>query len=155
MLMTSSGPSYQDAHRQLLTYMKANGLKLTRQRELILEAFLNAEKHLGVEELLGLVRTRQSVIGHATVYRTMKLFVSAGIATERRFTDGSSATLYEPEHPGDDHHHDHLICTDCGKIVEFENEAIEHLQEQVATAYGFSLTSHKMELYGICSDCGE
>ncbi|MCP4869082.1 MAG: transcriptional repressor [Proteobacteria bacterium] len=130
--------------------MKAHGLKLTRQREQILEAFLGAEKHVGVEELLGLVRRLQPGIGHATVYRTMKLFVDSGIATERKFSEG--ATLYEPE-DGGHHHHDHLICTRCGTIVEWENEAIEELQEQVARQHGFVLTDHKMELYGLCSNC--
>ncbi len=131
--------------------MRSHGLKTTRQREQILQTFLAADKHVGVEELLGLVRRREPGIGHATVYRTMKLFVESGIASERHFADG--ATLYEPETGEHDHHHDHLICTSCGKIVEFENEEIEHLQKQVAARYGFGLTDHKMELYGTCADC--
>ncbi len=148
--MTAGSADYRDAHGRLVAYMKANGLKLTRQREEILEAFLGAHKHVGVEELLGLVRAKQPGIGHATVYRTMKLFVDSGIATERHFSDG--ATLYEPE--TDEHdHHDHLICTSCGKIVEFEDERIEDLQEAVAKQMGFVLTHHKMELYGLCGDC--
>lgn len=147
---TSSGGSYQDAHRRLLAHMKANGLKLTRQREHILEVFVGADKHVGVEELLALVRAAQPGIGHATVYRTMKLFVDSNIASERHFTDG--ATLYEPTHP-DEEHHDHLICESCGLIVEFENEEIEQLQDQVAKRLGFELTSHKMELYGTCERC--
>jgi len=146
-----SGPlRYQAAHARLLAHMRRHGLKLTRQREQILQTFLAAEKHVGVEELLGLVRQGQPGIGHATVYRTMKLFVDSGIATERKFSEG--ATLYEPEDGGHDHH-DHLICTRCGKIVEWENEAIEALQEEVATQHGFVLTDHKMELYGTCGDC--
>jgi Fur family ferric uptake transcriptional regulator len=130
--------------------MKANGLKLTRQREQILRAFLGAHRHVGIEELLSLVRVHQPGIGHATVYRTMKLLVESGVATDRHFSDG--ATLYEPEDVGNDHH-DHLICSSCGKIVEWEDEAIEALQEQVAREHGFVLTSHKMELYGLCPDC--
>lgn len=146
----TGAPSYPAAHARLLAYMKAHGLKLTRQREEILDAFLGAEKHVGVEELLGLVRQRQPGIGHATVYRTMKLFVDSGIATERNFSEG--ATLYEPEEAGH-HHHDHLICTHCGVIVEWENDAIEELQVVVARQHGFVLTDHKMELYGLCPDC--
>jgi Fur family ferric uptake transcriptional regulator len=130
--------------------MRSRGLKVTRQRDQILESFLKIGKHVGVEDLLRAVRKDTPSIGNATVYRTMKLFVEAGIAEERRFSAG--VTLYEP-HEGDEHHHDHLICTVCERIFEFENEEIEQLQEQVADAQGFKLTHHKMELYGLCADC--
>ena len=139
---------YQQAHDRLTAYMRANGLKITRQRELILHAFLDAKKHLTVEELLQIVRAREAGIGHATVYRTVRLFVQAGIASEHHFTDGAS--LYEPDGEGEEDHHDHLICSDCGRILEFENEEIERLQEQVARALGFRLKDHRMELFGAC-----
>jgi Fur family ferric uptake transcriptional regulator len=140
----------KDAERRLTAHLKSKGLKVTRQRELILESFLKTGKHIGVEELLLQVRRRSPTIGNATVYRTMKLFVEAGIAEERRFSTG--ATLYEA-HDGDEHHHDHLICTSCERIFEFENEEIEKLQDEVAESHGFKLTHHKMELYGVCRDC--
>jgi Fur family ferric uptake transcriptional regulator len=140
----------KDAERRLTAHLKSKGLKVTRQRELILESFLKTGKHIGVEELLLQVRRRSPTIGNATVYRTMKLFVEAGIAEERRFSTG--ATLYEA-HDGDEHHHDHLICTSCERIFEFENEEIEKLQDEVAESHGFRLTHHKMELYGVCRDC--
>jgi Fur family ferric uptake transcriptional regulator len=140
----------KEAERRLTAHLKSKGLKVTRQRELILESFLKTGKHIGVEELLLQVRRRSPTIGNATVYRTMKLFVEAGIAEERRFSTG--ATLYEA-HDGDEHHHDHLICTSCERIFEFENEEIEKLQDEVAESHGFRLTHHKMELYGVCRDC--
>ena len=140
----------KEAERRLTAHLKSKGLKVTRQRELILESFLKTGKHIGVEELLLQVRRRSPTIGNATVYRTMKLFVEAGIAEERRFSTG--ATLYEA-HDGDEHHHDHLICTSCQRIFEFENEEIEKLQDEVAESHGFKLTHHKMELYGLCRDC--
>ena len=140
----------KEAERRLTDHLKSKGLKVTRQRELILESFLKTGKHIGVEELLQQVRRRSPTIGNATVYRTMKLFVEAGIAEERRFSTG--VTLYEA-HDGDEHHHDHLICTSCERIFEFENEEIEKLQDEVAESHGFKLTHHKMELYGLCSDC--
>jgi len=140
----------KEAERRLTAHLKSKGLKVTRQRELILESFLKTGKHIGVEELLQQVRRRSPTIGNATVYRTMKLFVEAGIAEERRFSTG--VTLYEA-HDGDEHHHDHLICTACERIFEFENEEIEKLQDEVAESHGFKLTHHKMELYGLCSDC--
>ena len=88
-----------------------------------------------------------SSIGLATVYRTLRLFVEAGIASERRFQEG--VTRYEPQQP----HHDHLICVRCGRIVEFENDAIERLQDEIAAHHGFTLLSHRHELYGACEAC--
>lgn len=143
--------SYDTAHGQLTNYMRGKGLKLTRQRETILRAFLQGQKHQSIEELLTETRSLDAGIGHATVYRTMRLFVDAGIAEELSFGDGPSQ--YEPSHPGDDHHHDHLICTVCQKITEFENDRIEELQEQVASKHGYILTDHTMQLFGICPDC--
>ncbi len=146
-----TAPSYDTAHGQLTKYMRGRGLKLTRQRETILRAFLQGQKHQSIEELLNETRNLDSGIGHATVYRTMRLFVDAGIAEELSFGDGPSQ--YEPTHPGDDHHHDHLICTVCEKITEFENDRIEELQEEVASKHGYILTDHTMQLFGICPDC--
>ena len=145
-----AGLTLREAQKRLREHMRSRGLKVTRQREVILESFLKSGKHVGVEDLLRTVRRRSPSVGNATVYRTMKLFVEAGIAEERRFSTGAS--LYEP-HDGDEHHHDHLICTECERIFEFENEEIEALQDKVAEARGFKLTHHKMELYGICADC--
>lgn len=142
--------SLVEAQSRLNDYMRSRGMKVTRQREVILEGFMGLGKHVGVEELLTVARGKSPSIGHATVYRTMKLLVEAGIADERRFSTG--VTLYEPRH-GVGHHHDHLICTVCERIVEFENDEIEDLQEQVAEENGFRLTHHKMELYGICGTC--
>jgi Fur family ferric uptake transcriptional regulator len=143
--------SLEVVQRRLTSYMRAHGLKLTRQRELILDTFLRSRRHIAVDELLRDVRERDPGVGHATVYRTMKLFVDAGIATERHFSEGASR--YEPADEHGDGHHDHLICTRCRQIVEFENLLIEELQLEVAAQHGFKLLDHKMELYGICPDC--
>jgi Fur family ferric uptake transcriptional regulator len=140
---------YERAHELLTRHMRVHGLKLTRQREVILQTFLDADKHVAVDDLLALVRRATPTIGHATVYRTMKLFVDAEIAEEHNFSDGASR--YEPA-LGEHHHHDHLICRTCGRIVEFENEEIERLQREVAKGLGFGLIDHRMELYGDCQD---
>jgi Fur family ferric uptake transcriptional regulator len=97
------------------------------------------------------VREVDSRIGQATVYRTMKLLTKCGLAEPRHFGDGH--TRYEPIAPDDEEHHDHLICTRCNRIVEFLDSRIEKLQEEVALAHGFSVTDHKMELYGLCPQC--
>src|SRR4051812_39652584 len=114
-------PAVEEASRKLAAYMVVRGLKHTRQRDQILEAFFDASAHVSIDDLLALVQTRMPGVGYATVYRTMKLFAEAGVAHERHFQDGQ--TRYEPVVP--DEHHDHLICVTCGTIFEFEDPTIE------------------------------
>ncbi|WP_298439299.1 transcriptional repressor [Geobacter sp.] len=130
-------------------YIAKQGLKSTRQRDIILEAFLSSDRHLSIEELYLKLRAKHPNIGYATVYRTLKLFAESGIAREMQFGDGQ--TRYE--HVGEGEHHDHLVCTGCGAIIEFENETIETLQKEVAAAHGFLIQTHKLELYGLCARC--
>jgi Fur family ferric uptake transcriptional regulator len=111
--------------------------------------FFASSGHLSIEDLLDQVRIEEPRIGYATVYRTLKLLKECGLAFERHFGDGVSR--YEVA--WQDEHHDHLICVECEKIVEFEDDDIEKLQRKVATKHGFKLTRHKLELYGICSEC--
>jgi Fur family transcriptional regulator, ferric uptake regulator len=137
-------------HEELLArFMADHGLKSTRQRTLIVEQFFASEGHLSVEELWDKVRTTDARVSVATVYRTMKLLSESGLAHARNFGDGQ--TRYEAAVGR--HHHDHLICTNCGTIVEFENDRIEAMQDAVARRHGFKVISHKMELYGLCKDC--
>jgi len=130
-------------------YMAQHGLKSTRQRTLIIDTFFSVGGHLSVEELWNKVRAQDAKVSVATVYRTMKLLGECGLAHARNFGDGQ--TRYEAAVGR--HHHDHLICTHCGTIVEFEDERIEQMQEAVARKHGFTVTSHKMELYGLCRNC--
>jgi len=127
------------------------GLRLTRQRELIAETFFRHKGHISTEELYHQVQKVDAGIGYATVYRTIKLLSGAGLATQRSF--GECFARYEPA--TETGHHDHLICTGCGKIVEFANDQIESLQQTVAIEHGFRVTDHKLELYGICKECKE
>lgn len=130
-------------------YMQKAGLRSTAQRRLVTEVFFETEAHLSIDELLALVRKRDSKVGYATVYRTLKMLAASGLANARQFGDGM--TRYEVAHAG--HHHDHLICLQCGHIEEFEDDRIEHLQDNIARRHGFQLKSHKHELYGICKAC--
>lgn len=133
----------------LKEYIEGKKLRLTRQRELILEGFLAVEEHISSEELYRIVSEKDPSIGLATVYRTMNLLVECGLAQELQFGDGQ--TRYE--HAFDHQHHDHLICRGCGKIMEFNNPMIEKLQEKISREKGFKVLSHKLELYGLCRDC--
>jgi Fur family transcriptional regulator, ferric uptake regulator len=133
----------------LTEYLAVKGLKSTTQRGKILKIFVDARQHLSAEELFLRVKKAHPGIGYATVYRTLKLLAEAGLAQERRFEDGF--TRYE--HTNADTHHDHLICTRCGAIIEFENERIEQLQQDVAKKNRFKVQTHKLELYGLCEAC--
>ncbi len=107
--------------------------------------------HVSVEELVARVRRLDPRISVATVYRTMKLLAECGLAVPRQFGDGQ--TRYEPathQHPDA---HDHLICTGCGTIVEFESDRISELQARVARRHGFEVQRRRLELYGRCSRC--
>ena len=129
-------------------HLRRQGLKATAQRDDIAHVFFASNRHSSVEELYNEVKRVNPRIGYATVYRTMKLLTECGLALERHFRDGEAR--YES---AEGHHHDHLICERCGKIVEFEEERIEALQAEVARRLGFRSTGHKMELYGVCRDC--
>ena len=135
--------------KALASYLEDHNLKHTKQRDLILEAFLATRGHVTSEELYQLVRERNPNIGYTTVYRTMKLLAEAGLAQERNFDDG--VTRYEM----DQEHHDHLVCLGCGRIIEFECEEIETLQTDIAKRHGFEVVRHRHELYGHCSECRE
>ena len=128
-------------------HLERNKLKHTRQRRAILNAFLHSQGHVAVEDLAVAVQGYMQGIGHATIYRTMKLFTDAGIAHERNFGDGQMR--YEPVIQGE--HHDHLICEDCGHIFEFEDESIERQQEVIAANHGLVLTNHRHDIYGRCA----
>ena len=137
-----------DLEREALTrYLEDHHLKHTKQREAILEAFLETTGHVTSEDLYQRIRGKHPNIGFTTVYRTMKLLCEAGLANERHFDGG--VTRYEIQHE----HHDHLVCTKCGKIIEFECSMIESAQDEIAQRYGFRLLRHRHELYGHCSAC--
>lgn len=133
----------------LVRYLEEHNFKRTKQREAILDVFLEITGHISGDELYQRVRERHAHIGYTTVYRTMKIFCEAGLAIERSFEDG--ITRYEIPHE----HHDHLVCTRCGRIVEFECRMIESAQDRIALEYGFRLLRHRHELYGHCADCRE
>jgi len=123
--------------------------RTTPQRLLVAETLFH-HRHLNVDELHRQVRLIDPTLGYATVYRTLKLLERYGFVNCSNFGDGTAR--YEVN-IGSQEHHDHMICTDCGKIVEFENDRIERLQEEVAKSHGFRLTSHRMDLFGLCPEC--
>lgn len=134
-----------------LQHIQRAGLKRTAQRDLILDVFLRTEEHLSSEDLYNLVKKEDPTIGQTTVYRTLKLLTEAGLAREVRFGDGR--THYEHNYKHE--HHDHMICVDCGKIIEFYSQQLEAIQDEMAKKHGFEMTSHSLRMWGYCSECSK
>ncbi len=134
-------------------FLTSQGLRFTKQRQAIAEVFFRAGAHLSLPEVLELARREHASVGYATVYRTMKILAESGLATEHKFAEGN--VRYESSIEGE--HHDHLICVDCGRIVEYEDDEIERLQEELARRHGFRVVSHRHEIYAECTtpDCPE
>lgn len=132
-----------------LEHIQQAGLRRTTQRDLILEIFLKTEDHLTSEDLYWLVQKEDPSVGHTTVYRTLKLLTEAGLAREVRF--GDNKTYYE--HHYNHQHHDHMICTECGQVIEFFSADIEDLQDEMAAKFGFRPTHHSLRMWGVCAEC--
>lgn len=126
------------------------GLKSTKQRDVIVETFFRLDRHISVEELLLEVRKEVPRIGYATVYRTMKLLVENRFADARRFGDGQ--TRYDPKMAPDEQH-DHLICVDCRRVMEFSDPVVVARIGQIASELGtFELRRRSLELYVKCTN---
>ncbi len=133
---------------ETLEGLKSKGLRLTKVRKELIEYILGIKDHWTIQELGERVSKELPRIGIATVYRTVNLLVEEGSLT-RTITDSGIARFEVTPKS----HHDHLSCVGCGKIVEFENDQIERLQEKIAQENGFKLTDHRMELFGECKEC--
>ena len=139
----------EEAFRRLEEFTREHGLKKSRQRELILDRFLGMGGHVSADDLHGDVREADASIGRTTVYRALRLFCEARIATSIDLKDG--LTRFEPSVSRG--HHDHLVCVRCGRIDEFLSPDVEQRQEEIAAEHGYRLVSHRHQLYGICRDC--
>lgn len=130
--------------------LKKNGLKFTIQREVILETLYSSDEHLTPEALHQLIQKKHPNLktGIATIYRTLSLLEESDMVTSLSF--GAQGKKYEL---GAKEHHDHMICTECGEIIEFVDAQIEERQHKIAEEYGFKMTDHSMQIYGICKKC--
>ena len=132
------------------TLLKENSLKFTKQRELVLKFLYENDGHFTPEDIYTLLKEQypEVNIGIATVYRTLTLLETSHIASSISF--GVQGKKYEL---GLKKHHDHLICTKCGAIIEFFDETIENRQEEIAQKYNFQMTDHTMKIIGLCENC--
>ena len=135
---------------ELKKIVKQKGLKYTEQREIVLNILINAEEHLSAEDVYNQIKKTytESNIGIATVYRALSFLEEVNLITSIAF--GADGKKYESNAKS---HHDHLICTSCGKIIEFMDDEIEKRQDKIAKENNFKILSHSMQLYGTCSDC--
>lgn len=125
------------------------GLRYTHQREEIWQEIKSSTKHRDAEEIYFSLINRGIKVSRATVYRTIDVLVKSNLIEKLDIGDGKARYEYNSKYD----HHDHLICTGCGKIIEFHDAGIEKIQQSIAKAHGFSLISHNHQLFGICGDC--
>jgi Fur family transcriptional regulator, ferric uptake regulator len=144
--------SNEEIIEELKKIVKQKGLKYTDQREIVLSVLLNAEDHLTAEEVYNEIKKEHtdSNIGIATVYRALSFLEEVDLIASIAF--GTDGKKYESNAKS---HHDHLICTNCGKIIEFMDDEIEKRQDKIAKKNKFKITSHSMQLYGTCETCQE
>ena len=132
-------------------YLADNGLKHSRQREVILQYFLETGGHMTVDDLYRVIHRKHREIGRTTIYRTLKLFCDAKLAESIELKDGLTRFEHHYKHS----HHDHMICIECGTIIEFVSPEIENLQDEIADAYGFTIDSHRHQIFGVCQKCDQ
>jgi Fur family ferric uptake transcriptional regulator len=144
-MMAAAGDS--SARRRFMDYLAGKHLRVTAQRRAIIETVFSTQQHFTAEQLLAWSRLRDKTVSRATVYRTLPLLTESGLVREMDF--GKDQKIYDPnyaEHP----QHNHIICQDCNKIIEFDDHRLEELQEQIGRRLGFKVTSHRLQLTARC-----
>lgn len=141
---------------EFIELLKDKGLKVTKQRLLVLDALISCpDKHLTTEEIYELVKTGYPEIGLTTVYRTIQLLLDLKLIDAINLNDGF--VRYEIGRVEDNslrHHHHHLICVTCGKVISFQEDLMDEVEERITTATGFEIVDHEVKLYGYCKECG-
>jgi Fur family ferric uptake transcriptional regulator len=131
-------------------YLREHKLPVTPQRELVAETVFGSDRHLSVEEIVELVRGKGIGPGKATIYRTLELLVKSELVAEHDFGEGFKR--YEHRLSAEPNH-DHLICLNCGEVVEFKIAELASVGDSLAEKHGFYITKHKLEMYGLCLAC--
>ena len=143
----------QEEIERLKNNLKEKGYKLTPQRRSIIDGIIKNEgNHLTTEELYDLVKVECPEIGLATVYRTVQLLEDIGVVCKLDLNDGCNR--YELIHADENHQHHHLICTNCGKVIEVHGDLLEGLENEIQRTYNFEVKNHSLKFYGICNECG-
>lgn len=132
-----------------LDYLAHRKLKLTRQRLAVVNEIFSDNGHFEAEELVERLKNKRMRVSRATVYRTLELLRECQLVEKLDF--GSPRSFYEHVAPGE--HHDHLICTECGTVIEFHNDRLETLQDEICRNFDFHESHHSLRIFGLCSKC--
>ncbi len=131
-------------------FLREKGYKLTPERRVVLEEIFSHHGHFHAEELYRRIKSRRKrKVSLATIYRTLPLLVESGIIREVMRCEGRG--IYE--HIWGEKHHDHLVCMRCGKVIEFYDERIERLQQDICKKYGFHPVEYRLGIKGYCQEC--
>jgi Fur family ferric uptake transcriptional regulator len=158
MPATTNAPAPQEAAGRpedrlqkevFLRFLSSKNLKLTRQRQAVVDEIFSDSGHFEAEELVERLKSSRARVSRATVYRTLDLLRECQLVEKLDF--GTPRSFYEHVPPGE--HHDHLICTRCGNVIEFHNERLEALQREICDNFGFQDTHHSLRIFGLCSKC--
>jgi len=131
------------------TWLRERNLPVTAPRLAVAELLLTADRHLSAEEVGDELTALGTKVGTATIYRTLDVLVESGLVVERDFGEGFKR--FEPAR--DIPHHEHLLCTSCGHVEEFQDERLERMTTLVAESHGFARQRHRLVIYGVCRDC--
>lgn len=134
---------------QFLDYLHQQGMRVTRERLALFDEIFTRHGHIDAEDLLAGMQSQGLKISRATVYRNLDLLVECGLV--RKYRLGHDRFLFEHIHPGQQH--DHLVCTECGRVVEFVSPGIAALQTEICRAHGFVPGRHTLQISGLCTDC--
>ncbi len=139
----------QRAQKLFIQYLRENNLKVTQERLALLEEIFEAEEHLDADELLARMKAKKKKVSRATIYRTLDLLVQCGLVRKSRL--GQEHYFYERVQPGK--RHDHMVCTNCGTIIEFWDPQLDERQRQICRDHGFRPSFYSIQIQGLCADC--
>jgi len=142
-------PDRSAAKEKFLAFLEQKNLRITNQRRAIVETVFSTDQHFTAEQLLEWSRERDSSVSRATVYRTLPLLTESGLVHEMDF--GKDYKIYDPNY-ADHPNHNHIICDDCDKIVEFESERLETLENEISQNLGFTVKSQQLRINASCEE---
>lgn len=144
-----SVPQQSEAKKKFMEFLGQKNLRITSQRQVIIDTAFSTDEHFTAEQLLEWSRKKDKSVSRATVYRTLPLLTESGLVREMDF--GKDHKFYDPNYA---HHpnHNHIICQDCEKIVEFESEKIAKLEHEITHKLGFSVKTQRLQITGTCDE---
>jgi len=142
-------PTKQAAKEKFVAFLATKTRRMTAQRQAIIDAVFSTEEHFTADQLLDWSRARDKSVSRATVYRTLPLLTESGLVREMDF--GKDHKFYDPnyaEHPD----HNHIVCADCEKIVEFESDEIAEIEKKISTKLGFAVKTQRLQITATCQE---